>query len=51
MAPIAIEFPLKTAEGELSDIPEEGSIGLIAMGHVGIMLFARIIGFNKKKLC
>jgi hypothetical protein len=32
-------FPLLTEEGTPMDVPREGSLGLLAMGYVGIMLW------------
>lgn len=30
---------LKTEHGEAFDIPEDGSLGLLALGYIGVMLW------------
>lgn len=34
-----MQSPLITSDGDAYDIPEEGSLGLLAMGYAGIMLW------------
>jgi hypothetical protein len=41
--------PLKTEDGDAYDIPENGSLGLLAMGYVGIMLWRNKRALVKNK--
>lgn len=36
-APLKLE--IKTETGEIYDIPEEGSLGLLALGYAGLMVW------------
>ena len=36
---VSLDAPLSTVEGEMYEIPPEGSLGLLAMGYTGIMLW------------